>query len=46
MSLYNAVQDWMETTWVHHVVLDYAWSWPTLETLHFLGLCTSSARCS
>jgi uncharacterized membrane protein len=40
MSLYNAVQDWMETTWVHHVVLDYAWSWPTLETLHFLGLCT------
>jgi len=36
--LYNAVQDWMETTWVHHVVLDYAWSWPTLETLHFIGL--------
>jgi hypothetical protein len=38
MSMYNAVQNWMETTWVHHVVLDYAWSWPTLETLHFIGL--------
>jgi hypothetical protein len=38
--MYNAIQDWMQTTWVHHVVLDYAWSWPTLETLHFLGLCT------
>ena len=38
MSMYNAVQDWMQTTWVHHVVLDYAWSWPTLETLHFIGL--------
>jgi hypothetical protein len=30
----------METTWIHDVVLDYAWSWPTLETLHFLALCT------
>ena len=28
----------MQTTWIHHVVLDYAWSWPTLETLHFIGL--------
>lgn len=36
--MYNAIQDWMQTTWVHHVVLDYAWSWPTLETLHFIGL--------
>ena len=38
--MYNAIQDWMQTTWVHSVVLDYAWSWPTLETLHFLALCT------
>jgi hypothetical protein len=30
----------MESTWIHDVVLDYRWSWPTLETLHFLALCT------
>ncbi len=31
--------DWMETTWINQVVLGYAWTWPTLETLHFVGLC-------
>jgi hypothetical protein len=30
----------MEATWIHDLVLDYRWSWPTLETLHFLALCT------
>jgi len=36
----DAIQDWMETTWINHVVIGYAWSWPTLESLHFLALCT------
>lgn len=35
----DAIQDWMVGTWINHVVLSYAWSWPTLETLHFLALC-------
>jgi hypothetical protein len=35
----DAVQDWMTSTWINEVVLGYAWSWPTLETLHFLALC-------
>jgi len=35
----NHVYDWMLTTWVNKVVLGYPWSWPTLESLHFLGLC-------
>jgi uncharacterized membrane protein len=35
----NAIQAWMVTTPINHIVLGYAWSWPTLETLHFLGLC-------
>lgn len=35
----NAVMDWMTSTWINQVVLGYAWSWPTLETLHFLALC-------
>ena len=38
--MFDAVQDWMETTWINKVVLGYAWSWPTLESLHFLALCT------
>ena len=35
----NAVYDWMESTVINEVVMYYRWSWPTLETLHFLGLC-------
>ena len=35
----NAVFDWMESTWIHDLVLGYAWTFPTLEALHFLGLC-------
>jgi hypothetical protein len=35
----NAIFDWMQETWIHHLVLDYAWTFPTLEALHFLGLC-------
>jgi hypothetical protein len=35
----DALFDWMESTWIHDGVLGYAWTWPTLETLHFIGLC-------
>jgi hypothetical protein len=31
--------DWLESTWLNGLVLGYAWTWPTLETLHFVGLC-------
>jgi Family of unknown function (DUF6644) len=33
------ILDWMESTWINHLVVGYAWSWPTLETLHFVGMC-------
>ncbi len=36
----DALTEWMQSTWINEVVLGYAWSWPTLETLHFLALCT------
>ena len=36
----EALTDWMQSTWINNLVLGYAWSWPTLETLHFLALCT------
>jgi hypothetical protein len=35
----NAIFDWMESTWIHGLVFDYAWTFPTLEALHFVGLC-------
>ena len=35
----NALANWLESTWVNELVLGYAWTWPTLETLHFIGLC-------
>jgi hypothetical protein len=35
----NPVLDWMQTTWLNQLALNYAWTWPTLESLHFLGLC-------
>lgn len=34
----NSVLDWMETTWINSLALDYAWTWPILETLHFIGM--------
>lgn len=36
----DALQEWMVSTPINQLVLGYAWSWPTLESLHFLGLCT------
>jgi hypothetical protein len=35
----DALFDWMTSTRISEIVLYYQWSWPTLETLHFLGLC-------
>jgi hypothetical protein len=35
----QAIMDWMEGSSISHFVLNYAWTWPTLETLHFLALC-------
>jgi uncharacterized membrane protein len=29
----------MTSTWVNELVISYAWTWPTLETLHFIALC-------
>lgn len=35
----SSFYDWMESTWINALVLEYRWTWPTLESLHFLGLC-------
>lgn len=36
----NALMEWMVSTPINNLVIGYAWSWPTLESLHFLALCT------
>ena len=33
------MMDWMQSTWINQLAVGYAWSWPTLETLHFFGMC-------
>ena len=35
----DAFADWLVSTPINGLVLNYAWSWPTLESLHFLALC-------
>ena len=35
----DAFMDWLVSTPINGLVLNYAWSWPTLESLHFLALC-------
>jgi hypothetical protein len=35
----DALADWLTSTPMNGLVLNYAWSWPTLESLHFLALC-------
>jgi hypothetical protein len=35
----EAIKDWMASTWINELAVGYAWSWPTLETLHFIGMC-------
>ena len=43
MNAFNPVPprllDWMETTWLNSLMLDWAWSWVIAETLHFVGMC-------
>jgi uncharacterized membrane protein len=36
----EAFEEWLVSTPINGLVLNYAWSWPTLESLHFLALCT------
>jgi len=36
----DALQEWMQSTPINSLILNFAWSWPTLESLHFLALCT------
>jgi hypothetical protein len=31
---------WIRTTFLHHFVQAHSWMWPTLETLHYIGLST------
>lgn len=35
----SGLQAWMASTWLNNLVVGYAWTWPTLETLHFIGMC-------
>lgn len=35
----NSVYDWMVQTPINGLVMGYPWTWPALETFHFLGLC-------
>ena len=35
----DSIIDWMQGTWINQLAVGYAWSWPTLETLHFFGMC-------
>ncbi len=35
----DAVLDWMTSTWINELVIGYQWTWATLESLHFFGLC-------
>ncbi|MFO7286719.1 MAG: hypothetical protein LOD94_04445 [Gammaproteobacteria bacterium] len=34
----NALLDWMQSTWLNSLALNYQWTWPIAETLHFLGM--------
>lgn len=33
-----AWEQWVRGTFLHRFVLDHTWMWPTLETLHYIGL--------
>lgn len=35
----TSILDWMESSWLNTLMLDYQWSWVTAETLHFTGMC-------
>lgn len=33
------VREWMQNTWINDFALGGTWTWPILETLHFVGMC-------
>lgn len=35
----NSILDWIQGTWLSSFVVGYSWTWPTLEVLHFTGMC-------
>jgi hypothetical protein len=35
----DALADWLVSTPMNNWVLGYQWSWPALESMHFLALC-------
>lgn len=35
----DSVLLWMQSTWLNSLAVGPTWSWPTMEALHFLGLC-------
>lgn len=35
----DALWDWMASTSINNLVVGYQWTWATLESLHFFGLC-------
>lgn len=37
MDIYDLI-DWILTTPPSHLMLDYTWSWPIAESVHFVGL--------
>lgn len=34
----EALMDWIVSTPANHLMIDYRWSWPIAETVHFIGL--------
>ena len=38
VSHLNPLLDWIQTTWLNHLALDYSWTWPICESLHFIGM--------
>jgi hypothetical protein len=34
----NSIADWMQSTWINGLAVNYAWTWPILETIHFIGM--------
>ncbi len=37
-SLMLSLANWLQNTPLHNLMVDYKWSWPIAESLHFIGL--------
>ena len=35
----NEIIDWLTATPLNSFITNNSWVWPTLESIHFLGLC-------